>query len=149
MNMKISVDYNIMWFTIRYAKGKTGEMNYSLQWRDNERNSVSNHQTRHCLLNRLFKASRHWPLWGESPLTGEFPAQMASNAENVTISWRHHVNFQLFFQFTLLELPSSLTDMNNCLKLVIDMHCCHNLSSFTQTTALNAYKIMLSCKLFL
>ena len=29
---------------------------------------------------------------GNSPGTGEFPAQMASNAENVTISWRHHVH---------------------------------------------------------
>ena len=28
---------------------------------------------------------------GNSPGTGEFPAQMASNAENVSISWRHHV----------------------------------------------------------
>ena len=27
---------------------------------------------------------------GNSPETGEFPAQMASNAENVTIWWRHH-----------------------------------------------------------
>ena len=26
-----------------------------------------------------------------SPETGEFPAQMASNAENVSIWWRHHV----------------------------------------------------------
>ena len=26
-----------------------------------------------------------------SPVTGEFPAQMASNAENVSIWWRHHV----------------------------------------------------------
>ena len=26
-----------------------------------------------------------------SPGTGEFPAQMASNAENVSIWWRHHV----------------------------------------------------------
>ena len=25
-----------------------------------------------------------------SPVTGEFPIQMASNAENVSISWRHH-----------------------------------------------------------
>ena len=25
---------------------------------------------------------------GNSPVTGEFPAQMASNAENVSISWR-------------------------------------------------------------
>ena len=27
---------------------------------------------------------------GSSPGTGEFPAQMASNAENVSIWWRHH-----------------------------------------------------------
>ena len=44
------------------------------------------------------KAPRHWPLWGEftgdrwiPPGTGEFLAQMASNAENVSIWWRHHV----------------------------------------------------------
>ena len=29
---------------------------------------------------------------GNSPVTGEFPAQRASNAENVSIWWRHHVN---------------------------------------------------------
>ena len=27
---------------------------------------------------------------GNSPGAGEFPAQMASNAENVSIWWRHH-----------------------------------------------------------
>ena len=27
---------------------------------------------------------------GNSPVTGEFPAQMASNAEDVSIWWRHH-----------------------------------------------------------
>ena len=27
---------------------------------------------------------------GNSPGTGEFPAQIASNAENVSIWWRHH-----------------------------------------------------------
>ena len=32
------------------------------------------------------KATRHWPL---SPVPGEFPVQMASNAENVSI-WRCH-----------------------------------------------------------
>ena len=31
----------------------------------------------------------------ESPATGEFHAQMASNAENVTIWWRHHASYQL------------------------------------------------------
>ena len=29
---------------------------------------------------------------GNSPVTGEFPAQMASNTENISIWWRHHVN---------------------------------------------------------
>ena len=31
------------------------------------------------------KAPRHWPLRGEFTGIGEFPAQMASNAENVSI----------------------------------------------------------------
>ena len=38
------------------------------------------------------KAPRHWPLCGEFTGTGEFPAQMANNAENVSIEdvimWR-------------------------------------------------------------
>ena len=36
------------------------------------------------------KAPRHWPLCGGFTGTGEFPAQRASNAENVSIWWRHH-----------------------------------------------------------
>ena len=30
---------------------------------------------------------------GNSPVTGEYPAQRASKAENVYIWWRHHVSF--------------------------------------------------------
>ena len=38
------------------------------------------------------KASRHWALCaGNSLVTSEFPAQRASNAENISIWWRHHV----------------------------------------------------------
>ena len=36
------------------------------------------------------KAPRHWHLCGEFTGTGEFPAQMVSNAENVSVWWRHH-----------------------------------------------------------
>ena len=36
------------------------------------------------------KALRRRPLNGEFTETAEFPAQMASNAENVSIWWRHH-----------------------------------------------------------
>ena len=35
------------------------------------------------------KAPRHWLWYGD--FTGEFPAQRASNAENVSIWWRHRV----------------------------------------------------------
>ena len=38
------------------------------------------------------KAPRHWPLCGEVTGSGEFPAQRASNAENASIWWRHHVH---------------------------------------------------------
>ena len=39
------------------------------------------------------KAPRHWPLWGE--FTGDqwIPRKKASNTENVSIWWRHPVNF--------------------------------------------------------
>ena len=68
------------------------------QWRHNERDGVSNHQPRDCSLNRLFsrrlkKTSKLCVTGlcvGNSPVTGEFPAQRASNAENVIIWWRHH-----------------------------------------------------------
>ena len=36
------------------------------------------------------KVPRHWLCAGNSPVTCEFPAQMASNAKNVSIWWRHH-----------------------------------------------------------
>ena len=76
--------------------------NYPLQWRHNGHDSVSNHQPHDCLLNRLFrrrskKTSKLCVTGlcaGNSPGTGEFPAQMASNAENISIWWRHHAVVQ-------------------------------------------------------
>ena len=70
----------------------------SLQWRHDERDGVSYHQPHHCLLNGLFKRRSKKTsklrvtglCAGNSPVTGEFPAQMASNAESVSIWWRHH-----------------------------------------------------------
>ena len=41
------------------------------------------------------KAPRHWPLCGEFTGAGDFPAQMASIAENVSIWWRHHEELSL------------------------------------------------------
>ena len=72
---------------------------HTLRWRHNDHAGVSNHQPHGCLLNRLFrrKSKKTSKLRvtglcaGNSPGTGEFPAQMASYAENVSIWWRHHV----------------------------------------------------------
>ena len=71
---------------------------HTLRWRHNDHAGVSNHQPHGCLLNRLFRrkskntsklrVTGHCA--GNSPGTGEFPAQMASYAENVSIWWRHH-----------------------------------------------------------
>ena len=70
----------------------------ALQWRHNGHDSVSNHQPHDCLLNRLFRRRSKKTsklrvtglCAGNSPGNGEFPSQMASYAENVSISWSHH-----------------------------------------------------------
>ena len=68
----------------------------TLQWRHKGRDGVSNHQPRECLLNRTTTSKKTSKLRvsdlceGNSPVIGEFPAQRASNAENVPIRWRHH-----------------------------------------------------------
>ena len=67
------------------------------QWRHNERDGVSNHQHHDCLLNHLFRCRSEKTskfrvpglCEGNSPVIGEFPAQRASNTENVSI-WRRH-----------------------------------------------------------
>ena len=69
-----------------------------LQWRHDGRDSVWNHQPHECLRNRFFRHTTKKTsklrvtglCAGNSPVTVEFPAQRASNAENVSISWRHH-----------------------------------------------------------
>ena len=94
---------------------------FSLRWRHNELVGISNHQPHHCLFNRLFKrGSKKTSKFrvtglcaGNSPVTGEFPAERASNAENVSIQWRHHgftnwysenINKYLQISYTCLAL---------------------------------------------
>ena len=76
---------------------------WSFQWRHNDRDGVSNHQPHDCILNRLFRRRSKKTsklrvtglCAGNSPVPGEFPAQMASNAENVSIWRRYHVHTAL------------------------------------------------------
>ena len=76
--------------------------------------------TFNCLLRRRWKKTSKFRVpgfyVGNSPLTGEFPAQKASYAEAVSIWWRHHdvllihwgrykmsAIFQITFQMHVLE----------------------------------------------
>ena len=112
-----------------------------LLWRHNRCDGVSNHQPHHCLLNRLFRCKstktsklRDTGLCaGNSPVTGEFPAQMASNAENVSIWWRHH---EVFFFFSdepvVVNISLYITNMVDLMEA--DMVSEHNMTTMVQTS---------------
>ena len=82
----------------------------SLQWRHNGCDGVSNHQPLDCLLKCLFmrrsKKTSKLRVTGlcawNSPVTGEFPEQMASNTKIVSIWWRHH-----YHQTKALSIPNN------------------------------------------
>ena len=88
----------MLWYILQPDLTMYQSIESALQWRHNGHDSVSNHQPRDCLLSRLI---RRWSkktsklrvtdlCAGISPVTGEFPAQGAISAENVSIWWRHH-----------------------------------------------------------
>ena len=105
----------------------------SSQWRNNERDGISNHQRLDCLLNALFrrrskktsKARVTGLCEGNSPVTGEFPAQKASNAENVSIWWRRHDVSHLFWIMSSVVkfyVPQRLQWVKNEVRDVIIYH---------------------------
>ena len=88
---------NLIRYGAEESGSVTGNLNFKLLWRHNGSDGVSYHQPQHCLLNRLIRRGSKKTsklrvtglCAGNSPVTGEFPAQMASNAEIVSIWWRH------------------------------------------------------------
>ena len=106
----ICIELKIMLFLSNRSVVKCGPVMtriFSLQWRHNGRDGVPNHQPPDYLVNGLFRrrSKKTWKFrvtglcaWN-SPGTGEFPAQMTSNAENVSIWWRHHVKHVLYDMF--------------------------------------------------
>ena len=91
------------------------ELFLTLLWRHNGRDGVSDHQHRECSLNRLSRRRskktsklRATGLFvGNSPVTGEFPAQRASNADNVSIWWRHHENDRIIMRWRVARWYSN------------------------------------------
>ena len=93
--------YRLAFLPLYHTTKTPWELFPVLRWRQNEHDGVLNHQPYHCKLSRLFRRRskktsklRVTSLCaGNSPETGEFPTQRASNAENVSIWCRHHVFF--------------------------------------------------------
>ena len=77
----------------------------ALHWGHNGRDGVSDDRRLDCLLNRFFrrrskKTSKLRVIGlceGNSPVPGEFPAQRVSNAEYISIWWRHNGKFCTMF----------------------------------------------------
>ena len=92
----------------------------TLQWRHNERDGFSNHQTHDCLLiclvwRRSKKTSKPRVTGlcaGNSQATDEFPLQMPSDAENVSIWWRRH-------EYMILDWDEKHTRIDKYLKVVL------------------------------
>ena len=98
--------------TVCLLTGPSFDKFTSLLWRHNGHDGVSNHQPHDCLLRRRSKKASKIHVTGlcagNSPVTGEFPAQMASNAENVSIWWRHRVYFTCWRWWIDATLISSI-----------------------------------------
>ena len=103
----------------------------TLLWRHNEHTGVSNHRRlnclRYCLFRRRSKKTSKLRgaglCEGNSPKTGEFPAQMSSNAENVSIWWRHHADLKYSLRNSWLAMlywltwPSSTIFQRTCTEI--------------------------------
>ena len=96
--------YASVWFSENYGRNYSQYINNvkfvtSWQWCHNECDGISDHWYLYCLLDHLFRrrSKKSSELHdtdlfeGNSLVTSEFSAQWGSNAENVSIWWRHHV----------------------------------------------------------
>ena len=103
-------------FSVTYSLMFSGPKNLgtdfiTLHWCHNERDGISNHQPQDCLVNHLFwcrskKTSKLRVTGlcvGNSLGTSEFPAQMASNTEIVSIWWHHHNEVEIHNEEGLLS----------------------------------------------
>ena len=101
-----NIQYSVWWkyhevvpkvvpYIFRQHDSAGKELTVTLRWRHNELDGVSDHQPHDCLLNHLFgcrskKTSKLRVTGLCAGIRREFPAQMASDAENISIWWRHH-----------------------------------------------------------
>ena len=120
----------------------------SITMTSQRRDGVSNHQPHHCLFNRLFRRRSKKTsklrvtglCEGNSPVTSEFPAQGASNAENVSIGWRHHA----LLWYPSVSLPRAIQELTTmCCRLewFVPVHANIDLEKVWISSANENYKL--------
>ena len=137
----------VVWLILKFRTYRN--LYVSLHWHHNDHNGVSNHQPGGCLLNRLFRRRSQKTSTlrvtglcvGNSPGTGEFPAQMASNAENISIWWRHHDNCMDEWMCRSVVNMQGINTKSEHLQAISS-----NDSTLFQYTNLNCYSV---CRLYL
>ena len=141
-NTRVRRNHNaFIWYeTLRRRVRMVGwQYRETVQWRYNGRDSISNHQPHHCLLSRLFRRKSKKTskvrvtciCTGNSPVTGEFPAQIRVNSPHkwpvtrkmfpfddviMIDPWRHHDTATLSALLALCEgnpLADSLSKMGS------------------------------------
>ena len=110
-------------FMCRHYRERNGVLNHwqldcsgSLKWRPNGHDGVSNHQPHDCLLNRLSRrrSKKTSKLRVTGLCAGIHPAQRASNAENVSIWWRHHVETSVCLSWHASDLFCNNKQHSKC-----------------------------------
>ena len=98
------------------SKSKSQVEQGTLRWLHNGHDGVSNHQPHHCLLYCLFGCRSKKTLKlritglcaGNSPGTGEFPTQMASNAEKVIMIYTKPAYSPIYGRVRFVVIGSSV-----------------------------------------
>ena len=124
----VPIVWTVTWAVVTEKRAIIPSFNqrFSLHWRHNEHDGVSNHQRVDDLLNRLFRRRSRkisqLRVAGlcerNSAVTCEFPSQRANNAENVPIWWRHHIESR-FIATRLLLNYTMIFFINAILRLTI------------------------------
>ena len=117
----------------------------ALQWNHNERDGVSNHGGFHCLLNCWFRCRSKKTsklhvtglYAGDSPVTGEFPAQKASNMENVSIWWRHYVDAIICIHISSCVMLTPMCTLKSLILIAIGIYKPFTVSALKSNCGIN------------
>ena len=137
LKLIVNVRHSQWYFHLKLENEKH-QHSWTLQWRHNVHDGVSNHRRIDGLLNRLLRSTSKKTsslcvtglCEGNSPVIGEFSLQRASNVENVSIRWRHHEYSRRHSTFnhqpTVYQSTTNhLVAWHNCVctySLAVDIH---------------------------